>query len=234
MTTKDRKRIRKLHALLGSSNEGEREAARRKLEALLTRLGKSWNDLPELLTDDTPAQPVADPRDSGPHPFDRPDAPTPADTVRRMLELYLRLEPYEYVAVALWIIHTHTYDRFMVTPRLLLSSPVKGCGKTTLLDVAERLVVRAEKSDNITAAAIYHSLQGVPRTLLLDEADNLEMSTSAARRAQCWLPARRCCHPHAAQPAGSISSVCPGGAGRDRDADPATDQSLHHNPHAAR
>jgi hypothetical protein len=61
MTTRDRRRIRALHALLGSSNEGERETARRKLEALLTRLGKNWNDLPELLRpEDTPAQPAAD------------------------------------------------------------------------------------------------------------------------------------------------------------------------------
>jgi hypothetical protein len=60
---------------------------------------------------------------------------------------------------------------------------VRGCGKTTLLDVAERLVARPEKSDNITAAAIYHALRGVPRTLLLDEADNLEMTAKAALRA---------------------------------------------------
>src|SRR2546423_9126729 len=123
--TKERRRIRALHALLGSPNEGERETARRKLEALLRRLNKNWNDLPELLRpDDTPSQPAADPRDGGSHPFDRPDAPTPADTVRNMLETYIRLEPHEYVAVTLWIVHTHVYDRFMVTPRLLLSSPV--------------------------------------------------------------------------------------------------------------
>ena len=43
-----------------------------------------------------------------------------------MLKRYVMLEPHEYVAVTLWIhSDTHTYDRFMVTPRLLLSSPVK-------------------------------------------------------------------------------------------------------------
>jgi ABC-type nitrate/sulfonate/bicarbonate transport system ATPase subunit len=50
----------------------------------------------------------------------------------------------------------------MVRPRLLLSSPVKGCGKSTLLDVCERLVARAKKSDNISAAALYHFPSGVP------------------------------------------------------------------------
>jgi hypothetical protein len=179
-----RDRVRDLFAMMGgAASPAEAETARHKLDALLKKHGKTWNDLPELLRpDETPAQATADPRDSGPHPFDRPDAPTPADTVRAMLEQYAWLEPHEYVAVALWAIHTHVFDRFMVSPRLLFSSPVKGCGKTTLLDVVARLVARAEKSDNITAAAIYYALRGMPRTLLLDEADNLEMGTKAVLR----------------------------------------------------
>ena len=52
-----------------------------------------------------------------------------------MLEEYVALRPHEYIAVALWALHTHVYDRFMVTPRLALRSPVADCGKTTLLDV---------------------------------------------------------------------------------------------------
>jgi hypothetical protein len=75
------------------------------------------------------------------------DAYSPADTVRGIVEKYVALEKLEYVAVALWIIHTHFYDRFMVTPRLVPMSPVRNCGKTTLLDVTTRLVFRAKKSD---------------------------------------------------------------------------------------
>ena len=116
-------------------------------------------------------------------PFDAADAPTPADTVRRMLEHYVTLDPHEYVAVALWIIHTHIYERFMVTPRLLLTSPVRSCGKTTLLDVIGRLVARPEKSDSITPAAIYHIIHETQRTLLLDEADNLDLSAQHILRA---------------------------------------------------
>src|SRR6266536_839172 len=54
MNANDRKRIIQLHALLGSSSAGEREAARTKLDELLKRLGKSWNDLPELLKPEDP------------------------------------------------------------------------------------------------------------------------------------------------------------------------------------
>jgi hypothetical protein len=102
-----------------------------------------------------------------------------------MLEQYLSLpRSHDRVALALWAIHTHVYEKYMVTPRLALISPVRGCGKTVTLDVLDRLVARPEKSDNITAAAIYHALdEQPPRTLLLDEADNMEMGTKAVVRA---------------------------------------------------
>jgi hypothetical protein len=143
MTGKDRKRIRDLFAMMGSANKKESETAKQKLDALLKRLGKTWNDLPELIQPEESARPRADdPRDNAPvSPFDEF---VPADTVRGMLEQYVALDRHEYVAVALWIIHTHVYERFMVTPRLFLMSPVRNCGKTTLLDVASRLVARPE------------------------------------------------------------------------------------------
>src|SRR5262245_54554247 len=155
MNAKDRKRLRDLHARMGSSSAGERETAWRKLDALLKRLGKTWNDLAELLREDPPASaPLqSDPRDgAASDPFDLPGAPTPADTVRAMIEDYVVLDPHEYVATTLWVIHTHIFDQFMVTPRLSLTSPVRSCGKTTMLDVMDRMVARPEKSDNITAA----------------------------------------------------------------------------------
>ena len=43
------RRIRKLHAMLGSSTSGEREAAHKKLTETLAEYGLSWNDLPEIL-----------------------------------------------------------------------------------------------------------------------------------------------------------------------------------------
>ena len=43
------RRIRMLHAMLGSSTSGEREAAHKKLTETLVEYGLSWNDLPEIL-----------------------------------------------------------------------------------------------------------------------------------------------------------------------------------------
>ena len=90
-----------------------------------------------------------------------------------MIEQYVALKPHEYIAVALWALHTHVYDQFMLTPRLALRSPVAGCGKTTLLDVLARLVARPEKFDWITTAALYHLIDATHPTMLIDEADNV-------------------------------------------------------------
>jgi hypothetical protein len=156
---KARKRLRDLHARLGSGNEGERASALRKIDAWLRKYGKSWNDVPELLRVENAraSQAHADPRDAeASEPVGT--TVTPLDVVRYLLEDYVMLESHEYIAVACWIVHTHLYDRFMVTPRLVLTSPVRSCGKTTLLDVVSHMVARPEKSDNITAAAIYSAV----------------------------------------------------------------------------
>src|SRR5580704_15316273 len=36
-------------------------------------------------------------------------------------------------AMALWALHTHVFDCFNHSPRLAITSPEKGCGKTTAL-----------------------------------------------------------------------------------------------------
>ena len=108
---------------------------------------------------------------------------TPLDLVHALLQDYIALDKHEYVAMALWAVHTHVYDQFQVTPRLALTSPVRGCGKSITLSVLARLVARHELVDNITAAALYDTLDRYRPTMLIDEADNLELSAQAALRA---------------------------------------------------
>jgi hypothetical protein len=49
--------------------------------------------------------------------------------------------------------------------------------------VLSRLVARAELTDNITAAAVYDTIDRLTCTLLMDEFDNQELATKAAMRA---------------------------------------------------
>jgi putative DNA primase/helicase len=74
-------------------------------------------------------------------------------------------------AVAMWVAHTYIVECFGISPRLAITSPEKGCGKTTLLDVLSRLVWRPLSTANATAAAIFRVVEMSRPTLLIDEAD---------------------------------------------------------------
>lgn len=52
--------------------------------------------------------------------------------------------------LALWAAHTHASKSFICSPRLNVSSPEKGCGKTTLRDVLAVLVPRPLLAENLT------------------------------------------------------------------------------------
>lgn len=84
---------------------------------------------------------------------------------------YVVLPPGAADALALWTVHTHTYNAFLHTPRLNLCSPDKGCGKTTLLDVIAALVPRPLRTESITCAVLFRLVDAQAPTLLLDEVD---------------------------------------------------------------
>jgi hypothetical protein len=157
-----------VHALLdlGLADEAGRIRARSKLADILARHRKSWNDLADVLCSGSGATWASGQSDD-------PPRVNPLALVDHLLHEYLALQPHEYVAVALWALHTHVYDRFLITPRLAIRSPVADCGKTTLLDIVAKLAARPAKFDSITTAAIFRLTDNVHPTLLIDEADNL-------------------------------------------------------------
>jgi hypothetical protein len=168
--------------MLGSDNINERENARNKLDELLRRHKLTWNDLPAELaaaatTSPLPDQPPDDDGQTGRATVNQIDA------VEYLLREYSEMKQHEFIAVALWTLHTHVYSRFMHTPRLALTSPVRGCGKTNALDVLETLVATASKTDSITAAALCQEIDRRHPTMLLDEADNLGLLRDGLLRA---------------------------------------------------
>jgi Protein of unknown function (DUF3631) len=177
------RRIRQLHAMMGSPNAHEADVARARLNELLSRWGQSWNDLPAILaaTDTVNTGCAASQSSTSGH-----SAPTVnvLDLVLRLIELHVAVTSEECMGIALWVLHTYVFDRFAITPRLALLSPVRGCGKTTLLVLLELLTAQPYRSDNITAAAVYHRLARRPHTtLLIDEGDNLGLLRNSPLRA---------------------------------------------------
>jgi len=87
-------------------------------------------------------------------------------------EKYIVLPDGAAEAMALWVVHTHTIDTAYITPRLALLSPDRRCGKTLTLEILDKLVWRPLRTDNITAAAFYRTVEKSEPTALIDEADS--------------------------------------------------------------
>jgi putative DNA primase/helicase len=99
------------------------------------------------------------------------DGATLLDEVVAQIQRYVTLPREAAVAVVLWIMHAYCFDAFTFTPRLGIISPVKRCGKTTLLRVLKALVPKPLPGANITAAATFRTIEKHRPTLLIDEAD---------------------------------------------------------------
>ena len=87
------------------------------------------------------------------------------------IERYLKLPSGAAVAAALWVLHSHAIEATFLSPILLITSPVYGCGKTTLLTVLRELVQRPLPTSNISPAALYRCIEEYQPVLLIDEAD---------------------------------------------------------------
>ena len=124
---------RQLHALMGSNNAHEAEVARNKLTQLLAEHKLTWNDLPEIFASNS-ADTHCRPSPSRQDPVDPPMVNV-LDLVLRLLEDHIAVTSAERIAIGLWVLHTHVYNRYGITPRLALLSPVRGCGKTTALEL---------------------------------------------------------------------------------------------------
>jgi putative DNA primase/helicase len=90
-----------------------------------------------------------------------------ASSVRR----YVILSHHAATTASLWVVFAHVSDVFFHSPRLLITSPQKRCGKTTLRGVVQRLVPAPLPAENITTAALFRAIEAAQPTVLLDEAD---------------------------------------------------------------
>jgi hypothetical protein len=125
--------------MLQSPNGNEADVARKKILEFLTGRGFTWDNLDELL--------------------DSEQTYNVLSLVDGFLEKYIWVTPEERLAIALWALHTYVFDRYKITPRLALLSPVFGCGKTTLLILLEHLVANPSRYVNVTAALLYRQIE---------------------------------------------------------------------------
>jgi hypothetical protein len=85
---------------------------------------------------------------------------------------HVRLTDADAAAITLWCVHAHAFGAALISPRLVITSPEKRCGKTTLLRVIQNLTPKPLQAANITAAALFRTVEAARPTLLIDEADS--------------------------------------------------------------
>ena len=85
---------------------------------------------------------------------------------------FLWMKPSQRRAVALLITLTYLHDAVDILPILLVTSPEEECGKSTLLKFVLFLSNRPLPASNISASAIFRTIEAHCPTLILDEADS--------------------------------------------------------------
>lgn len=94
------------------------------------------------------------------------------DEIKAEIIKHVYLSDEAATAMTLWLLQTYVSGAFHYRPRLVFSSPVRGCGKTTALKIAELLAHAPRLTANITAAALFRTIEAQKPTLLIDEADS--------------------------------------------------------------
>jgi Protein of unknown function (DUF3631) len=85
---------------------------------------------------------------------------------------YIALPDGAADVLALWCAQAHGFQAFQCSPRLNVSSPEKGCGKTTLRDVVSIFVPRPLLTENLTVAVLFRVIEKHKPTILADECDS--------------------------------------------------------------
>jgi len=93
------------------------------------------------------------------------------DEIVSTFKRFIVTPSYAPEAAALWVLNTYVHDASYHSPILLITSPEKRCGKSTMLSLLYGLTNKPLLAANISPAAVYRSIEQWTPTLLIDEAD---------------------------------------------------------------
>src|SRR5271169_6815606 len=99
--------------------------------------------------------------------------PEPVDGAGVLYEIEAQLRRYVSMPtgspelVGLWVMFTWAIKASQIAPRLILTTPLRRCGKTTALNMLRTRVHAPESSMNVSPAALDTSIEQNQCTLLL-------------------------------------------------------------------
>jgi hypothetical protein len=101
--------------------------------------------------------------------------------LERVLKRFVVLPKWAAETLALWVVHTYAFELRHVSTYIGVESPERRCGKTTLLDVLQRLVNRPAVTANISSSAFFRAIGELRPTLMIDEADTFLRTNNPLR-----------------------------------------------------
>src|ERR1700722_20383415 len=84
-------------------------------------------------------------------------------------------------ALAVWVLHTYTFELRDAVAYVAIESPEKRCGKTTLISVLAAMAHKPLIASNITVGALFRVIDACRPTLFIDEADTFLAGNGAMR-----------------------------------------------------
>jgi putative DNA primase/helicase len=93
------------------------------------------------------------------------------DELAAVFSRFVVLPAHGAETLALWVLHAWAHDAATISPLVVLISPEKQCGKTTVCILLRYIVPRPLVSSNVTAPVVFRAVDRWRPTLLIDEVD---------------------------------------------------------------
>jgi putative DNA primase/helicase len=91
--------------------------------------------------------------------------------IEAVIKKHVVLNPHAAAALAVWVLHTYTFELRDAVAYVAIESPEKRCGKTTLVSVLAAMARKPLIASNITVGALFRAIDTCSPTLFIDEAD---------------------------------------------------------------
>jgi hypothetical protein len=101
--------------------------------------------------------------------------------IEATIKKHVILGDHAAAALALWVLHTYTFELRDTVAYVAIESPEKRCGKTTLLSVLAAMACKPLIASNITVGALFRSVHTCSPTLFIDEADTFMAGNTTMR-----------------------------------------------------
>ena len=106
-----------------------------------------------------------------PHP--KPVGPEVITAIMADLQRHLFISEENALTAVLWVAHANLFHEFEHTPRLVITAPLKACGKTVLLNVLATMTNHSIPTGKCNSAAFVRLSAGGHLSFFMDEADML-------------------------------------------------------------